>query len=67
MFGVEDKSVNLNILLPERFCHAPQVFILLLKPLKLGQNLGEFPAGPLWMLAVSHQVATDVEEESAPG
>lgn len=67
MFSAETKSVSLNILLPERFCHASQVFILLLKPLKLSQNLGEFPAGPLRMFAVLHQVATDVEEESAPG
>lgn len=54
-------------LLPERFGHAPQVFILLLEPLQLGQDLGEFPAGALRVLAVPHQVTTNVEEERAPG
>lgn len=52
---------------PERFSHSPQVFILLLQPLQLGQDLGELAAGPLWVLAVSHQVTPDVEEERAPG
>lgn len=54
-------------LLPERFGHAPQVFILLLQPFELGQDLGELSAGALWMLAVPHQVTADVEEECAPG
>lgn len=54
-------------LVPERFSHPPQVFVLLLQPLQLGQDLGEFPAGPLWVLAVSHEVAPDVEKERAPG
>lgn len=54
-------------LVPERFSHPPQVFVLLLQPLQLGQDLGELPAGPLWVLAVSHEVAPDVEKECAPG
>lgn len=41
-------------LLPERFSHPPQVFILLLQPLQLGQDLGELPAGALWVFAVPH-------------
>lgn len=56
-----------SLKLPERFGHAPQVFILLLEPLELGQDLGELPAGALRVLAVSHQMPADVEEERAPG
>lgn len=53
--------------LPERFSHSPQVFVLLLQPLQLGQDLGELPAGPFGVFAVSHQVTPDIEEECAPG
>lgn len=58
---------QVSLPLPKWFCHAPQVFILLLQSFQFGQDLRELTAGPLWMFAVPHQMTANVEEECPPG